>query len=82
MLALKICGAERVLEALHELYPDATVFTSVYLPRFLVHIGQGLKLENKDFMFQYVPFNHKLISPFRLLSADVFKQFRIFPNLI
>lgn len=25
-------GAERVLEALHELYPDAPVFTSVYAP--------------------------------------------------
>ena len=28
-------GAERVLEALHGLYPDAPVFTSVYLPGFL-----------------------------------------------
>ncbi len=28
-------GAERVLETLHDIYPDATVFTSVYLPTFL-----------------------------------------------
>ena len=28
-------GAERVLEALHELFPNAPVYTSVYLPSFL-----------------------------------------------
>src|SRR5882672_2693668 len=69
-------GAERVLEALHELYPDATVFTSVYLPRFLgPHRARFKNWKIKTSWFQYVPFNHKLISPFRLLSADVFKQF-------
>ncbi len=28
-------GAERVLETLLEIYPDATVFTSLYAPEFL-----------------------------------------------
>ena len=28
-------GAERVLEALHEIFPNAPVYTSVYLPEFL-----------------------------------------------
>ena len=28
-------GAERVLEALHEIWPSAPVFTTVYLPDFL-----------------------------------------------
>ena len=28
-------GAERVLETLHEIYPDADIYTSVYLPEFL-----------------------------------------------
>ena len=28
-------GAERVLETLHEMFPEAPVYTSVYLPRFL-----------------------------------------------
>ena len=28
-------GAERVLEALHEAFPEADVFTTVYLPSFL-----------------------------------------------
>jgi len=69
-------GAERVLEALHELYPDATVFTSVYLPRFLgPHRERFKNWKIKTTWFQYVPFNHKLLSPFRLVSAGAFKQF-------
>ena len=27
-------GAERVLEALHDVFPDAPIYTSVYLPAF------------------------------------------------
>lgn len=69
-------GAERVLEALHDLYPDATVFTSVYLPKFLgPHRERFTNWKIKTSLFQYVPFNHKLISPFRLISAGVFGQF-------
>ena len=69
-------GAERVLEALHELYPDATVFTSVYLPTFLgPHRERFKNWKIKTSWLQHVPFNHKLISPFRLISAGVFRQF-------
>jgi glycosyltransferase involved in cell wall biosynthesis len=69
-------GAERVLEELHNLYPDATVFTSVYLPRFLgPHRARFKNWKIKTSWFQYVPFNFKLISPFRLISAGVFSRF-------
>jgi glycosyltransferase involved in cell wall biosynthesis len=69
-------GAERVLEELHDLYPNATVFTSVYLPNFLgPHRGKFKNWKIKTSWFQYIPFNYKLISPFRLVSAGVFKQF-------
>src|SRR3984957_4430231 len=69
-------GAERVLEALHDIYPDATVFTSVYLPEFLgPHRDRFKNWKIKTSWFQYVPFNYKLISPFRLVSGEVFKQF-------
>jgi len=69
-------GAERVLEALHDIYPDATVFTSVYLPKFLgPHRDRFKNWKIKTSWFQYVPFNHKLISPFRLVSAGAFRQF-------
>jgi len=69
-------GAERVLEALHELYPDAPVFTSVYLPKFLGPHRERFKDWNiKTSWLQYVPFKHKLISPFRIISPFVFRQF-------
>ena len=69
-------GAERVLEALHEIYPDATVFTSVYLPQFLGPHQERFKgWKVKTSWFQHVPFNHKLISPFRLIAPWVFKSF-------
>lgn len=68
-------GAERVLEALHEIYPDATVFTSVYLPEFLGPHRKRFESWNiKTSWLQNIPFNHKLISPFRLIAAQVFKQ--------
>lgn len=68
-------GAERVLEALHEIYPDATVFTSVYLPEFLgPHKKRFENWNIKTSWLQNVPLNHKLISPFRLIAAQVFKQ--------
>jgi glycosyltransferase involved in cell wall biosynthesis len=69
-------GAERVLEALHELYPDATVFTSVYMPEFLgPHRDRFKHWEIKTSWLQYVPLKHKLISPFRLLAPWIFQLF-------
>src|SRR6266567_434504 len=69
-------GAERVLESLHALYPDAPVYTSVYLPVFLgPHKDRFKGWDIRTSWLQYIPFNHKLISPFRLLSPWIFKQF-------
>jgi len=69
-------GAERVLEALHELYPDAPVFTSVYIPEFLGPHRQRFKDWNiKTSWLQQIPFKHKLISPLRLLAPWVFSSF-------
>ena len=69
-------GAERVLEALHEMYPDATVFTSVYLPDFLgPHKARFKNWDIRTTFLQQIPFNHKLISPFRLIAPLAFGQF-------
>jgi glycosyltransferase involved in cell wall biosynthesis len=69
-------GAERVLETLHELYPDATVYTSVYLPSYLgPHKERFANWDIKTSWLQYLPFKAKLISPFRLLSPFIFRQF-------
>ena len=69
-------GAERVLEALHEIWPDAPVFTTVYLPEFLGPHKDRFKDWNiKTSWLQYIPFQEKLISPIRLIAPFVFKQF-------
>src|SRR3989344_6727774 len=69
-------GAERVLEALHEIWPDAPVFTTVYLPEFLgPHKERFRDWKIKTSFLQNIPFREKLISPFRLISPFVFKSF-------
>ncbi|MBI2613419.1 MAG: glycosyltransferase [Candidatus Levybacteria bacterium] len=69
-------GAERVLEALHEIWPDAPVFTSVYLPEFLGPHKERFKNWNiRTSWLQFLPFKNKLISPIRLIAPFVFKSF-------
>ncbi len=90
-------GAERVLEALHEIWPEATVFTSVYLPEYLGPHNERFKnWKIITSIFQNVPFIAKLISPLRLFSPWIFENFNFsefdliivsatgayFPNLI
>lgn len=69
-------GAERVLEALHELWPKAPIFTTVFLPHFAGPHQKRLKnWPVKTSLFQKIPFKEKLISPFRLLAPLVFEAF-------
>ena len=69
-------GAERVLEALHEIYPEATVFTTVYLPQFLgPHKTRFADWNIKTSWAQYLPLKQKLISPLRVLSPFLFRSF-------
>ena len=69
-------GAERVLEALHELYPDSDVYTSVYLPSYLgPHRARFRNWKIKTSFLQFLPFKAKLISPMRLLSPLAFRSF-------
>lgn len=69
-------GAERVLEALCELYPRADIFTTVYLPQFLgPHKKRFEKRTIHTSFLQHIPFKQKLISPFRLLSPLAFRSF-------
>ena len=90
-------GAERVLEVLHEIYPDAPIYTSLYFPQFLgPHRERFKKMKICTSWLQYIPFAYKLISPLRLLSPFAFKSFNLsnydvvivsqtgayFPNLV
>jgi len=69
-------GAERVLEALHEAFPQADVYTSVYLPSYLgPHKERFKNWKIHTSWLQYIPGKAKLISPFRILSPLAFKAF-------
>lgn len=68
-------GAERVLETLHEMFPGAPVFTSVYLPDYLgPHKERFKNLDIRPSILQWLPFKAKLISPMRLIAPWVFKR--------
>ncbi len=90
-------GAERVLEAFHEIYPSAPIFTTVFLPEFLgPHKKRFAGWDIRTSWLQNIPFIEKLISPARLLSPFIFENFNFsefdvllvsatgayFPNLI
>ncbi len=75
----EIGGAETVLEALSDLFPDAPIYTTLYRPQnFGPHRD---RLEKKwgsrihQSFFKYIPFASKLISPLRLLSPLAFRLF-------
>lgn len=69
-------GAERVLEELIKLYPRATLYTTVYLPKYLgPHRERFAEYKIRTSFLQYIPFKAKLISPFRVLSPLAFKLF-------
>jgi glycosyltransferase involved in cell wall biosynthesis len=67
-------GAEKVLEELHNLFPKAPIYTTVYLPKFLgPHRERFERMDIRPSVLQYIPFKAKLISPLRLLAIFVFK---------
>lgn len=72
-------GAEAVLEALIDIFPEADIFTTLYKPEFLgPHRARfEKKTANKVYQsfFKYIPFAHKIISPLRLLSPLAFRSF-------
>lgn len=68
-------GAERVLEAMHELYPNASIFTTIYLPKFLgPHRERFKSWKINTSWFQDIPFKGKLISPLRILAPFIFQS--------
>jgi glycosyltransferase involved in cell wall biosynthesis len=67
-------GAERVLEALHEIYPRAPIYTAFYDKN-----GPGMERFNgfniKTSWLQKIPLSRTLLSPFRLFSLALFESF-------
>lgn len=66
-------GAERVVEALLEIWPDAPVYTTVFLPEFAgPHRARVEKWNVQTSFLQKIPFKGKLISMFRFIAPFVF----------
>lgn len=68
-------GAERVLERLIKLFPQADVYTSIYAPEFLgPHAERFKNYEVKTTWLNKIPKKHRLLSPLRVLSPLAFKS--------
>lgn len=68
-------GAERVLEELHNIYPDSNVYTLVYLPKFLgPHKDRFKDWKIKPSIFQWIPMKGKIISLFRFIDIFIFRM--------
>ncbi len=69
-------GAERVLEALHEIFPDAPIYTAYYNPESLGENGKRFKgWDIRTSWFQKFPFANQLLSPFRIFGPMMFESF-------
>lgn len=71
-------GAERVLLTLHEMYPKAPIYVSIYRPKLLGKFRH--KFENAEVRqswFGKLPFAEKLISPLRFLLPLIWKSFNL-----
>jgi len=69
-------GAEEVLAVLHEIFPKAPIYVSVFNKKKMGHFMN--KFGNAEIItswFNYVPFAHRLISPFRFLIPLVWSSF-------
>lgn len=68
-------GAERVVEALLEIWPKADLYTTIFLPEFAgPHRTRVEKWNVKTTFLQELPFKTKLLSPIRLIAPWVFKN--------
>lgn len=69
-------GAERVLEDLHEIFPNAPVYTAYLRPEGLGKAWERFKdWDIRTSWIQNLPLANKLISPLRVLAASAFESF-------
>lgn len=66
-------GAERVLEALHELYPDAPVYTSIYDPEAMPASYRSWDIRTS--WMQRLPFWRKIFRAYFPLYPSAFESF-------
>lgn len=71
-------GAERVVEDLHEIFPEASTYTAYYNPKGLgIHTERIKKWDIKTSWMQKIPFANRLISPFRIFAPFMFESFNL-----
>lgn len=71
-------GAERVLEAFHEIWPEAPIYTLVYLPNFLGPHKERVKSWNiKSIIPSWIPFLDKVIGPLRIVAPIFFSNLNL-----
>lgn len=69
-------GAERVLETLHEMFPEAPLYTAYYNPQGLgKHAYKFKDWDIRTSWVQNLPFANKLISPLRIFAPMIFENF-------
>ncbi len=68
-------GAERVVEALREIFPEAPIYTAFLDLKGLGEFGERVKSWNiKTSWVQSLPFGRRLISPFRIFAPKIFER--------
>jgi len=68
-------GAESVLQAFHQMWPKAPIYTLVYLPQYLGPHQSKFNPKNIHALIpSWIPFLDKLISPLRLIAPVLFSQ--------
>lgn len=68
-------GAERVLVALHELFPDAPVYTAFLDKKALgIHWQQFAGWDIRETWLADVPFCKQLFSPYRIFAPEAFED--------
>lgn len=66
-------GAERVLESLHQLYPDAPVYVAFLDKKALrTHWSRFADWDIRQTWFSRIPFHKKIYSPLRFLAPHAF----------
>lgn len=68
-------GAERVIEALHELFPDAPVYTAFFDPSALgIHAAKFDGWDIRETWIAKLPLYKKLFSPYRIFAPSAFES--------
>ena len=71
-------GAERVVEALLEIFPKAPVYTTIFAPQFMgPHRDRIKKWDVRTSWLQKIPFTYKFIGWYRLIAPLVFSQMNL-----